>query len=634
MIKELLMITMPTAIVMISGNSSGKINYVTRFGTPVANNPVVTNPLPTPTGSSSIFLANGSIDSAAYTRYVSAWDKTSVSERLGPTFEALNPNAADTRPTHFKPASKECTLSFANRINPYELGAEGCKEDNDYWSDTGQVAYVPDDLANDPGLDRIQTFAYYNHVFALSPRLDYGSGTPHPDFQTQETYYKEMLGGKLPKYPVAMVRNYAMLSNEALVLYRGGLLGVAGTQTSREGYERPYPGLLFPAHKVPTSIALTTSNEFALITIMDTQTKKGQLAVVALEAKYLPFHTWPYMALPNQGSWSAFKLLGYIDLPMVAPNSVAASSNGWWNGPSQTNNQVLSQIDLNDAGVRWGMVNGEPGWSGIIANKGYAIVASKEDNKAVILDLTALFAYVRESYLTSAESFQATVANKGNAAGQWPATFAEKPSIAPRIVWEKSLTAPTAVLAGLRIDRWSTDRQKAYIARQDGTIHIVDTSSLLARFEWEKIGALTEIGTVKVGRNPVSMAFARFTEGGLPHVPAGQNPDPLNNQFYVACRGDREINAVVTYEGQGSVYRRISDSRLSDPVAVSVAMRGNIVTVADFAGKKILSFRIGGIMDRYNRWYGCGADGKAAFEFTGELSFKGNPIAVNSTNLN
>ena len=105
-------------------------------------------------------------------------------------------------------------------------------------------------------------------------------------------------------------------------------------------HERPFPGYEFPAHKIPTSIAVTTANEFALVTMWDTSTKKGQLAVLALEGKYIPFHTWPYMGMPNQGSWSAFKNLGYIDLPMKAPTSVAAASNGWWSGPSQTGGLV------------------------------------------------------------------------------------------------------------------------------------------------------------------------------------------------------------------------------------------------------------------------------------------------------
>lgn len=581
----------------------------------------------------SILGKDGAVDRDAYVKVAKLWGPQSISERLGPTFEKLNPDATDDRPTLYKPPSLKCDLSFANRTNPYELGREGCKPDDDYWSDSGQVGYVPDDPANDPGVDRVQTFAYYNHVFALSPRLDFASGSPHPDQQTREVHYQEMLG-HYPQHPVAFIRNYSMLENEALVLYREGLLGVLGTQTSREGHERPFPGLMFPPNKVPTALAVTASNEFALVTIWDTETLRGQLAVVALEAKYLPFHTWPYMALPNQGSFSDLKLLGYIDLPMAAPSAVSAASNGFWGGPSQTNNKVLSQIDLKEDNTRQALEHGEMGWSGIIAVKGYAIVASKTENKVAIVDLTPLFKYVRESYLSSKEAFETTLKNRGSAAGQWPATFAENEKIKPRVIWEKPFPSPTAVLAGLKIDRWSQDRFKGYVASEDGTIHILDTSSLMARYEWEKSDKLKEIGTVKVGRNPVSMVFTRFGDGGLPLLPKGTSPDPLNNTFYVACRGDREVDGVVTWEGKGKVFRRIRDTRMGDPVAVSIGSRGYILTVADYNGKKILSFRIGVMVDRHHQVYGAGEDGKAEFELAGELGFAGHPFLVSSVNVN
>jgi hypothetical protein len=73
---------------------------------------------------------------------------------------------------------------------------------------------------------------------------------------------------------------------------------------------------------------------------------------------------------------------------------------------------------------------------------------------------------------------------------------------------------------------------------------------------------------------------------------------------------------------------------MGDPVAVSVATRGNIVSVADFNGRKILSFRIGGISDRYGVFYGAGADGKSDFEFAGEMGVTGFPFQVNSANVN
>ncbi|HYP18032.1 MAG TPA: hypothetical protein VEQ65_12545 [Opitutus sp.] len=595
--------------------------------------PTVPAPLPL-SGGVSLYKTDGSLDLSLYGVFAYSYDKATMEMRFGPSFLDLSPNAADTRPTLYRPPSYRRTGGYI-RTNPYELGGPPVT-DNDYWSESGQVAYVPDDV-NDPGLDRVQTYAYYDRVFAISPRLDWASGKPHPDPQTREPYYLTLFG-EAPKHPIAMVRSYGMQCSEALVIYRDGYLGVAGTQTSRTGSERPYPGFVFPANKVPTNIALTTSNEFALVTIWDTDTKKGQLAVIALEGKYLKFHTWPYMGMPNQGSWSAFKLLGYIDLPMAMPSSVAAASNGWWSGPSQTGNLVLSQIKLTNETHRKNIYSGA--WNGVVAKGGYAIVASKFDNMVAVVDLSPLFSYVRESYLSSATSYSQTIAARGTGPSNFPQAFSVNPAIAPKVVWQSTVAQPNAVLAGHKMDRWTKDHYKAYVASENGTISIIDTSSLMKRNSYEKLGALRVAGTFNVGRNPVSMCFTRRSDSNLPLLPtladgSQSNPDPLNNLFYIAVRGDRKVVAAVTFGGAGAVYRTITDKRMDDPVAVSTTFRGPILSVADFRGKKMISFRVGRIHDlRNNKVFGCGPDGKAPFEYAGDVPFAGYPFLINSTNVN
>ena len=576
-----------------------------------------------------IFNANGEIDPTQYAAEVFDWSAAAVNERFGPAWVQRSSKNIDTRPLLYKPPSNTKEGTFA-RINPWELGTQP-SADNDYWSDSGQVGYVPDD-PKDQGLARVALYAYYSKVFALSPRLDYASGRPTPDAHARDSTYVA-LNGEAPMQPVAMARGTGMTQNEALVIYRDGMLGIAGTQTSRKGIDRPFPGFKFPEHKVPTGIAITTQNEFAVVTIWDTDAMKGQLAVIALEGKHLPFHTMPHMGLVNQGSWSAFKLLGYIDLPMAAPSSVSAASNGYWNGPSQTGGKGLGAIKLSDDETRAKLKTNR-----LVATGGYAIVASKQEGKAAIVDLTPLFQYMRRSYLESAEALEETIEARGPAAWQFPRTFAVNPAIRPSVIWQGSFADPTAVLAGHRIDRWSKDLHKAYIATEKGTIHIIDTSPIMWRSSWEVKGDLGEIGTFNVGANPVGMTFARRAEQDLPLIPKNSNSgfaDCFNSVFWVAVRGEAAVKAVHTYHGRGQVHLTIRDRRMSDPVAVSTAVRGPILTVADFSGKKILSFRIGPINDVRNKVvYGAGKDGDDAFEFAGELALPGHPFLIGSANVN
>jgi hypothetical protein len=299
---------------------------------------------------------------------------------------------------------------------------------------------------------------------------------------------------------------------------------------------------------------------------------------------------------------------------------------------------VLSQINLTVESNRKNVYDGA--WSTVVATSGYAIVASKHDNMAVIIDMSALFKYVRESYLSSATSYQATLAARGTGDANFPQAFSIRPDIAPKVIWQTSVAQPTAVLAGLKIDRWSKDFHKAYVASADGNIHIIDTSSLMWRNSWEQKHALAKIGSFNVGRNPTGMCFTRRRDGNLPLIPLASDgtqyaADALNNLFYIAVRGDRKVVAAVTWGGKGAVYRTIQDTRMGDPVTVSTAVRGPILSVADFRGRKILSFRMGRITDRRNgQSYGAGADGTDPFELAGELPFQGYPFLVNSSNLN
>lgn len=572
------------------------------------------------------------------------------SRSLGPTFADLNPGAIDTRPTLFTHPDIAGTIGHS-RVLIYQIGgAAGQHPDTDFWSESGQVDYVPDGtIPNDPGVDRIQTFAYDSHTYDIRIHQDGSINRTGPEPYLSD-YFDRQGNNIAPGKLVDQTRGSGgLLCNEALAVFENGIISGMGTATSRDGW--PIGIEFLPANKIPHAIALTTSNEFALIALTDSTTGKGQLAVVACEGKWLGSHTMPWMGLPNQGSWSDLMILGYVDLPFNNPDHVSAASNGFWQGASSTQDyDAQGQLEALDMGrldivkYRAALRQGDLGWQKVIASSGYAIVTSRVDGKAAVVDLTPLFAYFKNAYLSDT---QQPITLAARAAKTFPAQLDS--ANMPTIFTTLDLPNVTTSLCGQLLDRWSTDVYKAYIAQESGLITILDTSRFMARFDFEASNPFAVIGTVQVGRNPVSLALARFSPWQYltlnpPSASGTPTDDPLNNLLYAACRGDRRIDAVETRGGQGRVYQTLQDSRLGDPVYVAVCGRGNLVFVADYLGKKVGTFRIGTLADHVLPWQNPplipeyfyiqpASDGSVQAEYY-EYHVAGNPRRLTSANVN
>ena len=89
------------------------------------------------------------------------------------------------------------------------------------------------------------------------------------------------------------------------------------------------------------------------------------------------------------------------------------------------------------------------------------------------------------------------------------------------------------------------------------------------------------------------------------------------------------------------ISRKLRDARIGDPVVVDVNDRGPVVTVGDFDGKKLTTFRVGPTENNAGKPpanYGCGMGGAdamcASFECGGELSLPGAVYFLGTTNVN
>ncbi|HZE97536.1 MAG TPA: hypothetical protein VE981_10960 [Planctomycetota bacterium] len=526
--------------------------------------------------------------------------------RLGPDYSSSIPSGERKKiPKLYQPPSQFCPPARNAKGMTYEVGGPPAKEAGDFSSTQAQVLYATE--SGGSGLDRVLILDMGNKCFSEKPEPPWWGGF-RPEPAVQEWREKR---GATPGGPVGISRGTGTWSNHAVIVFRNGLVGTAGTATSQS----THPTFQFPADKVPTAVAVTPRNEMALITVFDTRQRKGQLAVIALESFAPNFaHDWHERVplLPSVASYSDMKLLGYVDLPIKLPSAVSGGGNagGGWLHSSNGQNALPKDLNLGDAGTRASFLKGSnDSW---VSSSGFAVVLSKTEQKAVLVDLRPLFAGVRQAYFGGDQSWAKT-RELGPKPAQWPWTFDSESSLRPVVVGDIDVPKPVSVFARTT----GGEHARAFIGCQDGTLISY------------KVGAdgLQEAGRMTVGRNPVWIA-GKGSHGG---------PD---TGFIVVSRAERSLQWVRFAKDQGSIVRELRDERMIDPVYAEVAdthgIETQIVTVADFKGRRIINYRCSPVIFATNGGakFGCGPKGDEEFECGGVLSFPGNPIAVSGTNVN
>jgi hypothetical protein len=158
-------------------------------------------------------------------------------------------------------------------------------------------------------------------------------------------------------------------------------------------------------------------------------------------------------------------------------------------------------------------------------------------------------------------------------------------------------------------------------------VRLFDLSAFSATTRPVPAASILETAKVQAGANITSMTAQRSSS--------------FNRSVVVASRGDRVIEWIDVTESGLEISRKLRDSRADDPVVVDVNDRGPVVTVGDFDGKKLITFRVGPTEDNGGKPpanYGCGTGGAdamcATFECGGELALPGAVYFLGTTNVN
>jgi hypothetical protein len=408
------------------------------------------------------------------------------------------------------------------------------------------------------------------------------------------------------------------------MIFTDGLVGATGNQTS--GGSMPWVTL--PPNKVPSAVAVTSYNEFAFITVWDTDTHSAQVAVFALRADSPGAFSVPYFALPNEAGFKAIHLMGYVDLPdMKTPTAISASfDNGATPGGHVIGFEFGHQEDptkniMTSEEARTGFARDDyERWVGMA---GQVIIASRWENKVTFLDLRPLAQFVRDVYFGPDDAKRQAAA----APDEWPFTFETNPEAMPVVAGTLEVDHPKVVRIGNQPGK-STGEQstlKAFAGGLDGKVTVYDISSFVHEAPRPvDFGSVAVETTVAAGRNLTSMSLRGRTD------------------LLLASRGDRSVQWIGAAEdGTLGITRTLTDTRFDDPVVADGSDRGPVVTIGDFVGQKVLNYRIGQTEDNGGKppaSYGCGPDGAdlmcAEPEFGGELAVPGSVFHIGTTNVN
>ena len=558
------------------------------------------------------YASHGKLDRAAVLRELQDYSLAGMSRRLGPDYAAYHRGGqAEKYPEIWMVPAKQ-----GPGERQWQIGGPWVKEAGDFSSTQGQVLYVPD--KGFFPVDRVTIIEWSNGCFAEAPLPPWHGGfRPEPAAKK----WKQAVPNGDVGMPIAMARGMGYWANNGLVVFSSGLVAAAGTVTAR-GLE---PTFRFPPNEVPTAISITNKNEFILVTVCDVERHVGQVAVLSPEVngkstrfnhEWHDDHAW---SLPSVALLTGLKLLGYVDLPGIEfPTGVCAVGNdlGSRMNGRDGNAGLLREYDLAKQADRDVFLKGPNSQYG--SRAGFAVVIGKYENKVAFLDLQPLFQTVRQMYFTTEENYQKT-RDAGPGPRQWPYAFDVEPRWKPPVVKVLEANRPTAVIASLA----GGPKARALIASEDGKVGVYTVGGLAT-----EAPALPEdierVAEVQVGRNPTCLAYQKYS----------------HDTVLAVSRGDREILWIKCSDRDARIVRRLRDQRLKDPVFAEVSdthgIETPLVTVADFAGRKIVNYRYGVLVfaTQGGARFGMGPEGRDEFECGGALEFPGSPFCISATNVN
>jgi hypothetical protein len=444
----------------------------------------------------------------------------------------------------------------------------------------GQLGFVPDD-ASKSGVGHVTTMETTDSTLGFTPRPGgrFTADTEEPDLTGKGAKCMSGASDHLVAADRAHGKGFAA---QSVLAFSSGAVVTTGISGAQKG-----TCVSLPDGNVPTSVTLTPSNEFALVTVWDTALVRGRVAVIAMgdsPGNYASSWAKVYPGLPGPGDFSFSKLLGFVDLKDIkAPTAIAAGTD------YAGSNDTRAAANLADAGTR-------SKFSGDVAKQGYAVVASLAEKRLEWIDLSPLLSGFQKAYFSGDSS---AFASPGTGAKDWPPTFATKPAFVPTVGADTTL-----------------DEQPMSVADVNRTAYVADAAGTVASYDAADVDKVSRVSTTRLKG---AVTCLQSTSDG--------------KQVLATSRSDSSVSWISASAKAMKVTQTLRDSRLVDPIcatdspASASGTAAHVVSVADYSGA-LRTYRYGkGVLAN-----GTNVDLKAGqYEYGGDYSPAGKPFVVTVT---
>jgi lysophospholipase L1-like esterase len=366
---------------------------------------------------------------------------------------------------------------------------------------------------------------------------------------------------------------------QSLVGFQDGFICTIGANTMYN-----VASTRLPAGMIPTDIAITSSNEFAIVTYWSTVDKRGGIAVLALcglgqnmtldSPTPNPANTndgwwgeWEHVrwGLHNLGNFAGIKYLGKYEIPgMLAPTAASATTGYYRRGYLNANEPEGTCGNTGDwlqnEAHRQMWITGR--FAGRWAKQGAVVVISKSEKKAAIINLEPLFEQITKMYFTTRERFLETT-TYGYADNQYPYGFetvpAQKPQFVKMFNLESKPTACHMYSYGIINDpkRW------CYVAMENGYMHTISMGGYSSfpgpNDPPDDPSQVQIIGRTFVGANPVSINQVKEKAGNKYGLLRDERDTLL-----VASRAECAVRWIDFNTANGTEILKLQDSRITD----------------------------------------------------------------------